>query len=257
MNPRNGLKRKFDLHMKETVKPHLIGLIGDVHSEHARLEQALVFLRAEGIKTIVCTGDIVDGPGCPNQSIELLMAYGVKTVAGNHDRWLLENKVRHLPMAHHKADLSAQSLDYLQRLNKTESINCHGQRLLLCHGMGDRDLGKAWPGTDAMPIERSVTLDGIIKAEQHDWLINGHLHFRTIMAFKTLTVINAGTLTGHRWPGFSVLDLDEKSVQAFEFTPQGVQPAIALKVPTQPEWQDTQSFQGGWEPLVLFKREPS
>ena len=44
MNPRNGLKRKFDLHMKETVKPHLIGLIGDVHSEHTRLEQALVFL---------------------------------------------------------------------------------------------------------------------------------------------------------------------------------------------------------------------
>jgi len=77
------------------------------------------------------------------------------------------------------------------------------------------------------------------------------------MAFKTLTVINAGTLTGHRWPGFSVLDLDETSVQAFEFTPQGVQPALALKVPTQPEWQDTQSFQGDWEPLVLFKREPS
>ena len=240
MNPRNGLKRKFDLHMKETVKPHLIGLIGDVHSEHARLEQALVFLHSAGIKTIVCTGDIVDGPGCPNQSIELLKAYGVKTVAGNHDRWLLENKVRHLPMAHHKADLSVQSLNYLQRLNKTESINCHGQRLLLCHGMGDRDLGKAWPGTDAMPIERQR-----------------NQFARLGLDFKTLTVINAGTLTGHRWPGFSVLDLDEKSVQAFEFTPQGVQPAIALKVPTQPEWQDTQSFQGDWEPLVLFKREPS
>ncbi|MBT6792497.1 MAG: hypothetical protein HOA39_08700, partial [Gammaproteobacteria bacterium] len=171
--------------------------------------------------------------------------------------WLLENKVRHLPMAHHKADLSAQSLSYLQSLNKTESITRNGQRLLLCHGMGDRDLEKAWPGTQTMPIERSATLDAIIKTEQHDWLINGHLHFRTIMAFKTLTVINAGTLTGHRWPGFSVLDLDQRSVQAFEFTPRGIEPAISLAVPAKPEWQNTQSFQGDWEPLVLFKREPS
>ena len=243
--------------MKATAKPHLIGLIGDVHSEHARLSQALEFLRTAGVETIVCTGDIVDGPGCPNHSIDLLIEYGVTTVAGNHDRWLLENKVRHLRMANHKTDLSAQSLSYLKSLNKTESITRNGQRLLLCHGMGDRDLEKAWPGTQTMPIERNATLDAIIKAEQHDWLINGHLHFRTIMAFKTLTVINAGTLTGHRWPGFSVLDLDQRSVQAFEFTPRGIEPAVSLAVPAKPEWQNTQSFQGDWEPLVLFKREPS
>ncbi|MDG1115314.1 MAG: hypothetical protein P8N63_16220, partial [Pseudomonadales bacterium] len=107
-----------------------------------------------------------------------------------------------------------------------------------------------------MPIERNATLDAIIETEQHDWLINGHLHFRTIMAFKTLTVINAGTLTGHRWPGFSILDLNQRSVQAFEFTPRGIEPAVHLTVPAKPEWQNTQSFQGDWEPLVLFKRAP-
>ena len=129
------------------------------------------------------------------------------------------------------------------------------QRLLLCHGMGERDLEKAWPGTQNMPIERSQTLDDIIETGQHQWLINGHLHFRTLMAFKTLTVINAGTLTGHRWPGFSVLDLDQRAVQAFEFTPDGIEPAVRLAVPSEPQWENTQSFQGNWEPLVLFKRE--
>lgn len=257
MDTRRGLKHNHDLHRMATAKSHLVGLIGDVHSEHERLAQTLEFLQAAGITCIVCTGDIVDGPGCPNRSIELLLEYDVKTVAGNHDRWLLQDKVRHLPMAHHKTDLTTQSLGYLQSLNKTESITCHGQRLLLCHGMGERDLEKAWPGTQTMPIERNTTLDALIKAEQHDWLINGHLHFRTIMAFKTLTVINAGTLTGHRWPGFCVLDLDQRSVQAFEFTPRGVEPAVALTVPAKPEWHDTQSFQGDWEPLVLFKREPN
>ncbi len=240
-----------------TVKPHLIGLIGDVHSEHERLAQALAFLRTAGVECILCTGDIVDGPGCPNLSIELLLEYGVETVAGNHDRWLLEDKVRHLPMAHQLADLSADALRYLRALKKTRLITRQGQRILLCHGMGDRDLGKAWPGTQTMPIERSETLDAIIKAEEHDWLINGHLHFRTIMAFKTLTVINAGTLTGQRWPGFSVLDLDQRSVQAFEFTPDGIKAAVCLTVPAEPEWQNTQSFQGDWEPLVLFRREPT
>ena len=240
-----------------TTQPHLIGLIGDVHSEHERLAKALAFLQETGVKSIVCTGDIVDGPGCPNRCIELLLEHEVTTVAGNHDRWLLEDKVRHLPMAHRARDLSASALRYLQALKKTATITYQNQHLLLCHGMGDRDLEKAWPGTQTMPIERNETLDEIIKAGQHDWLINGHLHFRTIMAFKTLTVINAGTLTGHRWPGFSILDLDQRSVQAFEFTPAGIEPAVRLAVPAEPQWQNTQSFQGDWEPLVLFKREAS
>ena len=87
-----------------------IGLIGDVHSEDDRLALAIEFLQQFDLCEILCTGDIADGPGCPDTSIELLAQAGVKTVRGNHDRWLLEGKARHVSNAHTKSSISTRSV---------------------------------------------------------------------------------------------------------------------------------------------------
>ena len=93
-----------------------LGIIGDVHAEDIRLESSLSFLVDQGCDKIVCTGDIIDGPGCPNRSVELLKAFEVITVRGNHDRWIIENKARHVKHAHKIQDLSGSTLDYLNLL---------------------------------------------------------------------------------------------------------------------------------------------
>ena len=90
-----------------------LGVIGDVHAEHHRLEAALEHLESLDTDAIVCTGDIVDGIGCPNESIKLLDNSAVFTVRGNHDRWILEDKARHIEDAHSVAELSEESLSYL------------------------------------------------------------------------------------------------------------------------------------------------
>ena len=67
--------------MNKPTPAKRLGIIGDVHAEHDRLESALDFLASENVCEILCTGDIVDGRGNPNKSIELLKKHNVKVVA--------------------------------------------------------------------------------------------------------------------------------------------------------------------------------
>lgn len=231
-----------------------IGIIGDVHAEHDRLEMALEHLHQLDVDEILCTGDIVDGRGCPDASVQLLKQAGVTTVRGNHDRWLLQEKARHVPQAHFAEDLCSDTLEYLDTLATQETIETIDGNLLLCHGVADDDLRKVWPGTERMPAEKSKGLDEIIRGGEFRYVINGHMHFRTIIHFESLTLINAGTLKGEHWPGFSVLNLDAQEITAYEFRDDGImltkqQP---IQEPHHTVWANTQAFSGGWDPVRLF-----
>ena len=235
-----------------------LGVIGDLHSEDVRLKRSLEFLVDANACEIVCTGDIADGRGCVDTSIRLLRDYGVKTVRGNHDRWLLESKARHVPNAHHRETLSRQSIAFLETLPTQIQLNTVAGSLLLCHGIGDNDLRKVWPGTERMPVERSHELDKIIAEGEHRFLINGHVHFKTMIHFEKLTLLNAGTIKGDMWPGFMLIDFDLRLIHAFTF---GTDESVISTKTTQldPEahhqiWSDTQSFSGNWDPLLLFHR---
>ncbi len=235
-----------------------LGVIGDLHSEDVRLRQALDFLSNEGTCDIICTGDIADGRGCVDTSIRLLKDHNVKTVKGNHDRWLLENKVRHVPNAHHRETISEASVTFLENLPTQIRLNTIAGSLLLCHGVGENDLRKVWPGTERMPVERSHELDKIIDEGEHRFLINGHVHFKTMIHFHNLTLLNAGTIKGDMWPGFTLIDFDLRLVRAFRFDTDGsVFATKTTKLDPQPNhqvWSNTQSFSGNWDPLLLFDR---
>ncbi|MBT5684069.1 MAG: metallophosphoesterase family protein [Gammaproteobacteria bacterium] len=240
--------------MSTAGKIKKLGVIGDVHSEHQRLEAALVHLQGLDTDAIVCTGDIVDGIGCPNESIKLLDNAAVLTVRGNHDRWILEDKARHIKDAHSVHDLTEESLSYLASLPSQVTLDTIKGKLLLCHGIADDDLRKVWPGTEKMAIERSHLLDNIILEGEFKYLINGHMHFRTLIHFEALTLINAGTLRGEHWPGFSVIDFEAKHITAFEFC-DGQICLVKTHDLTQEAhtvWSNTQSFRGGWDPVRLF-----
>lgn len=234
-----------------------IGLIGDVHSEDDRLALAIDYLQQQDLCEILCTGDIVDGPGCPDTSIDLLEKAGVKTVRGNHDRWLLEDKARHVSFAHKKCAISTHSVEYLENLPTQIELSTIAGNLLLCHGIGDNDLKKVWPGTDRMDIERSIELDRIIASGNYRIVINGHMHFKTVINFSSLTLLNAGTITGDRWPTFSLIDFEAWQIETFEFHENKI-----IKVTTtnlscatnEVSWKNTQNFTGGWHPVLLTGR---
>jgi predicted phosphodiesterase len=98
-----------------------VGLIGDVHAEAGLLEQSIRFLQGEGVDTLLCMGDLVDGFGDIDRCCELLEQENVYTVLGNHDRWCLRGELRNLPechfLRHSRCDRSASCNSSLSPAN--------------------------------------------------------------------------------------------------------------------------------------------
>ncbi len=110
-----------------------VAVIGDVHAEDELLETVLLHARQRGISSILCVGDIVDGQGNVDRCCELLRQHAVLTVSGNHDRWLLSETLRDLPHATARAQISTETLAYLEALPTTISIPSQFGNALLCH----------------------------------------------------------------------------------------------------------------------------
>ncbi len=176
-------------------------------------------------------------------------------MAGNHDRWLLADRMRGVPHAHDRTQLDAATLDYLSALPAMRHFATPLGDALLCHGVGDNDLRKVWPGSPRMPVERSVELDALIARDETRWVINGHLHYRVIVNFERLTVLNAGTLKGEHRPGVSIVDFEGGTATAFEYSADGALHCVAERLLRDEGcriWRDTQEFDGDWTPVTLY-----
>jgi putative phosphoesterase len=231
-----------------------LAVIGDLHAEDRRLAGVLEWLAGQSVDAIVCTGDIADGRGCVDLSCRLLQEAQVVAVAGNHDRWLLHDRVRHIPEAHRRDLLDDQSIAYLQALPRTAELRTVAGSLLLCHGVMHNDLGKVWPGTARSPIERSAELDEVIESGLYRFLVNGHLHYRVLIDFETLLLVNAGTLKG-AYAGFSVMDFEQDCIASYGLEARWPQLLAERSLTPSPErrvWRDTQSFDGDWQPVALY-----
>lgn len=235
-----------------------IGIVGDVHAEDRRLAAALDWLHGQRVDAILCTGDVADGPGCVDTCCELLAQAGVATVRGNHDRWLLTDRVRHVPNAQRLSDVGDAARAYLEALPAVRAFDTVGGRLLLCHGVADNDMRKVWPGTERMAVERSHELDALLAEGEFRVLVNGHMHYRVLIDFPELLLMNAGTLTSRHRPGVSVLDIEGGCVSAHEFAGERVGAVVAERPleaePDRRVWRDTREFDGSWVPVALYGR---
>ncbi len=235
-----------------------IGIVGDVHAEDKLLGLTLNWLEKQGVDSIICTGDVADGRGDIDATCALLERNNVQTVAGNHDRWLLTDKARHVENAHLRSALSDCSLNYLLNLPQTLSLRTPLGELLLCHGVIDDDLAKVWPGTPATEAKRSLPLDQLLSQPYAvpRFVVNGHMHFRTLIDFKNCQLINAGTLKG-RYPGVTIIDLDAQQLCGFDFcSDSGFLPTRCYSlsdVQARRVWTDTQEFDCNWTPVVLHR----
>lgn len=244
--------------------PARIGIIGDVHAEHELLERALDHFTSVGVDLLLCTGDIVDGPGDPDRCCELLATHGVQTVGGNHERWLLTDKVRHVAHAHRREELAPTTVDYLAELPKIREFQTIAGPLMLCHGVAEQDMVKVWPGSERLEPQRSARFDELLATGEHRWLVNGHMHYRTLVHFTAMTFLNAGTLSRRHRPGLTLLDLAADRITAFEFQGIGTDERIetvvcrsASPAADEPVWADTQAFCGTTTPIVLYRDQPA
>lgn len=232
-----------------------IGIIGDVHAEHERLAAALEFLGSQRVDVLICTGDLPDGVGDLDACCELLQDAGVVTVAGNHDRWFLQDRVRHVQDAHRREQACAATIRFIESLPKVRTLATDAGELMLCHGVLEDDLAKIWPGSERSASRCSASLDALLQeANPPRFVINGHMHFRTVIDFPSTQVINGGTLKG-QYAGFSVLDVGDGQIDSFNFSAENaIEPARQLDLGACPErrvWRNTDDFDGQWQPVIL------
>ena len=202
----------------DSVKPgrlRRVGVLGDIHCEDGRLETALRFFETQRLDLICSVGDIIDGPGDPNRAIDLLIDRDVACVRGNHERWLLKGEMRYLPDANEYSDFTMSSWEFVKNLPPRRKLETVAGAALLCHGLGEYDMGGVWPSDDATTLRSNHALWKLVNSHEYDFIVNGHTHRRLAQKFDGLTLINAGTLFREHGPCCLIIDFEARVAEYF------------------------------------------
>lgn len=116
-----------------------IALISDIHGNLPALDAVLADIARVGVDITANLGDIVSGPLWPAQTADRLMALGLPTIAGNHERQVLSDN----PARHGESDawaaprLAAHHRQWLRSLPGTLWL---APGVYACHGTPGSDL---------------------------------------------------------------------------------------------------------------------
>jgi putative phosphoesterase len=199
----------------KTGRLRRVGVLGDIHCEDGRLETALRFFEGGRLDLICSVGDIVDGPGDPNRTIELLIEHDVACVRGNHERWLLKGEMRDLPDSNTYLDFKMSSWEFVKGLPTWRKFDTVAGAMLLCHGLGEHDMGGVWPWDNKLTLLSNDALLELVYSQEYDFVINGHTHRRLVQKFDDLTLINAGTLFHKHAPCCLIVDFEAGVAEYF------------------------------------------
>lgn len=199
----------------ETGRLRRVGVLGDIHCEDGRLETALRFFEAGRLDLVCSVGDIVDGPGDPNRVIEMLVDHKVACIRGNHERWLLKGQMRDLPDANTYFDLKMSSWEFVKSLPLWRKFETVAGAMLLCHGLGEDDMGGVWPFDNILTLHSNYALWKLVNSHEYNFVINGHTHRRLVQKFDDLTLINAGTLFRKHAPCCLIVDFEARVAEYF------------------------------------------
>ena len=184
-----------------------LGLVSDVHSSPAPLREALELFRREGVDEIVCAGDIAGYRDALRPTVELLIEYGCRTIAGNHDQAWLDAA---------GDDADAVVRDFLGALPRTLELEGEQKRLLVVHAEppakqtgGIRLLD---PDGGVRP-ERRALWEARLAGLEHDVLIVGHTHQVYAETLGGPLVVNPGSTAFNH--SCMILTLPELAVETF------------------------------------------
>lgn len=199
-----------------------IGLIGDSHGFVPALETAIAACRAAGVDVLVHCGDAITcpfSPDPPGESIALIRAEGIPTVAGNHDmivrawgtlEWeavMALRMVRGYPVgswvervAHGQRRLTDEELAWLRGLPM--------ELLLSARRQDDVYLSHALPGNPFLSVDggdaREQGVTDAMRAAAFalpgpgaaDLVLTGHSHVPATFRRDTRTVVRTGAAIG-------------------------------------------------------------
>jgi len=190
-----------------------IGIISDIHATLDPLLHAIKIFKQQGVKTIVCAGDIAGyGQDQLDDVINTLISNHCLCIAGNHDQ---SNDVR-------LSDDANQFLfnlpDHLSlEIESTSIYVAHAEPPNLQHG-GIKLLD---PEGNAFP-DRLKHWEEKLLQFTHDILIVGHTHQVFHQQIGSTLVINPGSSYFNH--SCAILDLPERKVELFPLSGKEIIP---------------------------------
>lgn len=168
-----------------------IGIFSDIHGNLRALEAILDSFWNQGIKNLICMGDIV---GYYHQSLEVLdsiMKLNIQSILGNHDAYLLgklkcsSEKWRVYFLEQVKESISKEQLEWLSELPEFLEINLNGKKLAFFHG-SPWDHLEEYIYPDSNKFESFKTLNW-------DIIFLGHTHYPMVKEVGSVKIVNPGS----------------------------------------------------------------
>jgi predicted phosphodiesterase len=173
-----------------------VAVLADAHGNLLALEAVLADLRAQAPDLVVNLGDLATGPFDPAGSADAQIALGCPTLAGNHERNLLEGDDSSGSVAFARPLLSAAHLAWIRTLPAT--LRLVNGEVFACHGSpagGDLDYlledvgsGRAVLAHDDA-IRARLAGSGIARL-----VLCGHTHVPRMVQVGDVTVVNPGSI---------------------------------------------------------------
>ena len=186
-----------------------IAAISDIHGNLPALEAVLADIAALGADTIVNLGDLLSGPLWGAATADRLMALGLPTIAGNHERQLLTLPRERMGAtdAHTAAELQPQHRAWLASLPPTLALYdavfcCHGTPLsdlsyfLETVVAGFAGVGQGTSGVRAATLAEATERAGdALQGVGHSLILCGHTHVpRVLRLVDGRLIVNPGSV---------------------------------------------------------------
>ena len=173
-----------------------IAVLADAHGNLLALQAVLTDLQVAAADLVVNLGDLATGPFDPGGSADAQMALGCPTVAGNHERNLLEDDDTSSSVAFARPLLSTAHMQWIGGLPQT--LRLADGDVFACHGSpagGDLDylLDDVSSGRAVLASEDAIRprLTGIGPATL---VLCGHTHIPRAVQLGRVLVVNPGSI---------------------------------------------------------------
>lgn len=164
----------------------MIAIISDIHGNSTALQAVMAEIEKSDCERIISLGDVA-GYYCKiNESINLLRQKNVINIMGNHDYYLVNNKLcprsksANDCLSYQRQDISLENLNWLknsvQRIDSNEASFVHG----------------GWKDT----LEEYLTdvKRDYFKDEKAKYFFSGHTHIQILKLFGTICYCNPGSV---------------------------------------------------------------
>lgn len=197
-----------------------IAILSDVHGNLTALEAVLSDLHSQRPDQMICLGDLAFKGPQSGECVARIRELGIPCIIGNTDLFLLEVaglraaaslsqgvKVPEamLPSVRWHVDrMTREDLTYLASLSFSHRLTAGGQSVLFVHA-SPRDVVSG-----IRPTMSAEEIRPLLKGEQADWIICGHVHEPYAFRFEGQWLANPGaigfSLDGDGRASYAILD---------------------------------------------------